>query len=294
MCPLGGTTIDWSKWKLKIILIVALALLMSSQSIVIVWSKRNGKDIIVETLKCGLSLLALARIWRSEGVTEDNRLSTTLDEVIYYILEHLDAQGYQILKNLNVMALLSGLAGVYTEAIIKKHPSRNINVQNFFLYVYGMLFSTIAIMTQDFDAVMNKGFFYGYSFITVLMILNQALSGLAVSMVMKYADNIVKDHFDSCIGPSYEFAKHSYCVVETLKCGLSLLALARIWRSEGVTEDNRLSTTLDEVIVTHSCYYILEHVDTQGYQILKNLNHISDKAEVMALLSGLAGVYTED
>nr|POE51307.1 cmp-sialic acid transporter 4 [Quercus suber] len=79
---LGGTTIDWSKWKLKIILIVALALLMSSQSIVIVWSKRNGKDIIVETLKCGLSLLALARIWRSEGVTEDNRLSTTLDEVI--------------------------------------------------------------------------------------------------------------------------------------------------------------------------------------------------------------------
>nr|POF09220.1 cmp-sialic acid transporter 4 [Quercus suber] len=29
---------------------------------------------MVETLKCGLSLLALARIWRSEGVTEDNRI----------------------------------------------------------------------------------------------------------------------------------------------------------------------------------------------------------------------------
>ncbi|XP_075655818.1 CMP-sialic acid transporter 2-like isoform X1 [Castanea sativa] len=58
-----------------------------------------------------------------------------------------------------VMALLSGLAGVYTEAIIKKRPSRNINVQNFFLYDFGMLFSTVAIVTQDFDA----------------MILNQAL-----------------------------------------------------------------------------------------------------------------------
>uniref|UniRef100_M1BC66 CMP-sialic acid transporter n=1 Tax=Solanum tuberosum TaxID=4113 RepID=M1BC66_SOLTU len=91
-----------------------------------------------------------------------------------------------------VMALLSGFAGVYTEAIIKKRPSRNINVQNFWLYVFGMIFNAFAIMTQDFDAVMNDGFFHGYSLITVLMILNHALSGIAVSMVMKYADNIVK------------------------------------------------------------------------------------------------------
>ncbi|KAI5432532.1 CMP-sialic acid transporter 2, variant 2 [Lathyrus oleraceus] len=91
-----------------------------------------------------------------------------------------------------VMALLSGFAGVYTEAIIKKRPSRNINVQNFWLYIFGMGFNAIAILVQDFDAVVNKGFFHGYSFITFLMIINHALSGIAVSMVMKYADNIVK------------------------------------------------------------------------------------------------------
>nr|POE81308.1 cmp-sialic acid transporter 2 [Quercus suber] len=55
-----------------------------------------------------------------------------------------------------VMALLSGLAGVYTEAINEKRPSRNINVQKKILYVFGMLFSIVAIVTQDFDAVMNK------------------------------------------------------------------------------------------------------------------------------------------
>jgi hypothetical protein len=55
-----------------------------------------------------------------------------------------------------------------------------------------MAFNAVAIVIQDFDAVANKGFFHGYSFITLLMILNHALSGIAVSMVMKYADNIVK------------------------------------------------------------------------------------------------------
>lgn len=250
---------------------IILTVLTSSQSILIVWSKRAGKydysvttaNFLVEALKCALSFVALLRIWRKDGVTDDNRLSTTWDEVKvypipaalylvknllqYYIFAYVDAPGYQILKNLNiistgilyqiilkrklteiqwaafillcagcttaqlnpssdhvlqtplqgwvmaiVMALLSGFAGVYTEAIIKKRPSRNINVQNFWLYVFGMIFNAFAIITQDFDAVMNDGFFHGYSLITVLMILNHALSGIAVSMVMKYADNIVK------------------------------------------------------------------------------------------------------
>jgi len=45
------------------------------------------------------------------------------------------------------------------QPIIKKRPSRNINVQNFWLYIFGMLFNLVAICVQDFDAVINKGFF---------------------------------------------------------------------------------------------------------------------------------------
>ncbi|KAG0473898.1 hypothetical protein HPP92_015755 [Vanilla planifolia] len=267
----AGSSSKLSSWKLKSIVTLALTLLTSSQSILIVWSKRAGKyeysittaNFSVEALKCAFSLAALFRIWSTEGVTENNRLSTSFDEVSvypipaalylvknllqYYIFAYVDAPAYQILKNLNiistgvlyrlilkrkpseiqwaafillcagcttaqlnsssdhvlqtplpgflmaiVIALLSGFAGVYTEAIIKKRPSRNINVQNFWLYIFGMLFNMIAIFIQDFDAVANNGFFHGYSFITVCMILNHALSGIAVSMVMKFADNIVK------------------------------------------------------------------------------------------------------
>lgn len=260
-----------NNWRQKSIVTVALTVLTSSQAILIVWSKRAGKydysvttaNFSVEALKCAMSLVALGRIWKNQGVTEDNKLDTTFDEVKvypipaflylvknllqYYIFAYVDAPAYQILKNLNiistgvlyriilnkklsevqwaafillcagcttaqltsnsdrvlqtpmqgwvmaiVMALLSGFAGVYTEAIMKKRPSRNIHVQNFWLYVFGMIFNVLAICIQDYDAVMNKGFFYGYTLITVLMILNHALSGIAVSFVMKYADNIVK------------------------------------------------------------------------------------------------------
>nr|XP_010913891.1 CMP-sialic acid transporter 2 isoform X3 [Elaeis guineensis] len=207
---LGGST--KSSWKLKSIVTLALTLLTSSQAILIVWSKRAGKyeysvttaNFSVEALKCALSLVALAKIWRSQGVTEDNKLSE-IQWAAFILLcagcttaqlnpssDHVLQTPFQGWVMAIIMALLSGFAGVYTEAIIKKRPSRNINVQNFWLYIFGMIFNLIAIVVQDYDEVMNKGFFHGYSFITVCMILNHALSGIAVSMVMKYADNIVK------------------------------------------------------------------------------------------------------
>ncbi|KAF6164937.1 hypothetical protein GIB67_028788 [Kingdonia uniflora] len=67
---------------------------------------------LVEALKCALSLVALARSWSEEGVNDNNKLSTTWDEVMiypipaalylvknllqYYIFPHVDAPGYQI------------------------------------------------------------------------------------------------------------------------------------------------------------------------------------------------------
>ncbi|KAK8967946.1 CMP-sialic acid transporter 4 [Platanthera guangdongensis] len=245
----------------KYFVIAALTVLTSSQAIFIVWSKRAGKyeysvttaNFLVEALKCVLSLVALFKIWRRDGITQDNKLSSSFDEVIlypipamlyliknllqYYIFAYVDAPAYQILKNLNiistgvlyrlflkknlsaiqwaafillcagcttaqldtssdralqtplqgwimaiVMALLSGFAGVYTEAIIKKRPSRNINVQNFWLYIFGMIFNLGAIFIQDFDDVFSNGFFHGYSFIIVCMILNHALRSIQLQL----------------------------------------------------------------------------------------------------------------
>ena len=91
-----------------------------------------------------------------------------------------------------VMAVLSGAAGVYTELIMKKRPQRNVNVQNVYLYMFGVIFNIFAIFLYDYDAVFGNGFFHGYNGVVCVMIVNHALSGIAVSLVMKYADNIVK------------------------------------------------------------------------------------------------------
>ncbi|KAE8686822.1 CMP-sialic acid transporter 4 [Hibiscus syriacus] len=75
---------EQAEWKRKTIVTLAPTFLTSSQAILIVWSKRAGKyeysvttaNFMVETLKCALSLAALARIWKSEGVTDDNSITS--------------------------------------------------------------------------------------------------------------------------------------------------------------------------------------------------------------------------
>ena len=48
------------------------------------------------------------------------------------------------------------------------------------------------ILGRDPRIMMEMGFFHGYNMLIWIMILNHALSGIAVSLVIKYADNIVK------------------------------------------------------------------------------------------------------
>mmetsp|Transcript_31783 Transcript_31783/g.38409 ORF Transcript_31783/g.38409 Transcript_31783/m.38409 type:complete len:341 (+) Transcript_31783:176-1198(+) len=270
--PIAADSSGGADWGRRTTVTLALTVLTSSQGLLIAMSKANNikyeysytsANCTVEFVKCIISFVALTKVWQHQGVTDDNRLQTSWDELKvfpipaaiyliknllqYVIFLYVDPPSYQILKNLNIistailyrlflkkhltpvqwsaiallalgctiaqmtnasekvlsapvigillavlMAFLSGAAGVYTEMIMKKRPQRNVNVQNIYLYVFGIFFNVIAIFIYDRDAVAEKGFFHGYSPIVFVMILNHALSGIAVSMVMKFADNIVK------------------------------------------------------------------------------------------------------
>ncbi|KAK8940298.1 CMP-sialic acid transporter 4 [Platanthera guangdongensis] len=255
----------------KYFVIAAFTILASSQAIFIARSEiaenslynKRTVNFSVEALKCALSLVALLKIWKSDGITQDNKLSMSFDEVIIYsfpatfcfihsllkspLFSFMDGRNNQSLKILEIIStgvlsrlilkrklteiqwiafvllcvgctftepdtssdhihqtslqgwvmaivttLLSVFVGVHTEAVIKKHPLKNVNVQNFWLSIFGLIFELVGLLNGNLVDATPKGFFYGYSIITACMILNHALSGIVVSMVLKYTDNIVK------------------------------------------------------------------------------------------------------
>ncbi|XP_073029720.1 CMP-sialic acid transporter 1-like isoform X1 [Primulina eburnea] len=93
-------------------------------------------------------------------------------------------------------ACLSALAGVYTEFLMKKNND-SLYWQNIQLYTFGAIFNMARLVLDDFRSGFEKGpwwqrLFNGYDITTWLVVLNLGSTGLLVSWLMKYADNIVK------------------------------------------------------------------------------------------------------
>mmetsp|Transcript_17241 Transcript_17241/g.35209 ORF Transcript_17241/g.35209 Transcript_17241/m.35209 type:complete len:344 (-) Transcript_17241:274-1305(-) len=92
-------------------------------------------------------------------------------------------------------AVLSALAGVYTEFLLKKNND-TLYWQNMQLYGFGTLFNA-ARLTYDDIQNPNGGFWLfdltaGYNYITWLIVINFSFSGLFISWIQKYANTIVK------------------------------------------------------------------------------------------------------
>lgn len=93
-------------------------------------------------------------------------------------------------------ACLSASAGVYTEYLMKKNND-SLYWQNVQLYTFGSVFNMARLLLDDFRGGFEKGpwwqrLFDGYSITTWMVVLNLGSTGLLVSWLMKYADNIVK------------------------------------------------------------------------------------------------------
>jgi len=85
----------------------------------------------------------------------------------------------------------SALAGVSLEKMIKGTP-KSVWTRSIQVAIWGLLLSTIGAFIQDGDQIMEKGFFYDYTGVVWLVVLVQAVGGMVVAAVMKYADNILK------------------------------------------------------------------------------------------------------
>lgn len=92
-----------------------------------------------------------------------------------------------------VAAMVSGLAGVYFEKILKtSHVT--LWARNLQMAVYSVVIGIGGlILGADFSTVRESGFFYGYTLSAWLAVANNAFGGLLIAVVIKYADNIMKN-----------------------------------------------------------------------------------------------------
>merc|ERR1712029_787392 len=86
----------------------------------------------------------------------------------------------------------SGFAGVFFEMLVKTGAQPSVVIRNLQLGMFSLVFGAFAVIYNDFDAVARDGFFQGYNYLVVIIIVLQAFGGLVVAMTVKYADNILK------------------------------------------------------------------------------------------------------
>lgn len=89
--------------------------------------------------------------------------------------------------------LLSSFAGVYNELLLKKDGHlHSIHLQNSLLYSWGVVFNAISTIVIDREKVFQYGPFVGYNRWVAALILNNALTGLCISAVLKMCNNLVR------------------------------------------------------------------------------------------------------
>ncbi|RCH77645.1 hypothetical protein CU098_003125, partial [Rhizopus stolonifer] len=90
-----------------------------------------------------------------------------------------------------VHCVSSGFAGCYFEKILKTSDT-SMWVRNIQLGISGALFSLVGMLAYDLQPIREGGLLQGYDWLTWVVVANQALGGLLVAIVVKYADNILK------------------------------------------------------------------------------------------------------
>ncbi|KAI9138791.1 nucleotide-sugar transporter-domain-containing protein [Paraphysoderma sedebokerense] len=104
------------------------------------------------------------------------------------IADHSRLFGFCLLL---IACTLSGLSGVYFEKVLKQTKA-SLWIRNIQLAFFSTIFISLQILILDFDLITQQGFWIGYNRITWLAILLNAVGGLIVALVVKYADNILK------------------------------------------------------------------------------------------------------
>lgn len=142
----------------------------------------------------------------------------------------------------------SGLAGVYTEKIMKQ-SSASLWIRNMQLGFFGSIFAFCIALQSDGTRIRQDGWLQGYSVFVWCVVANQAIGGLLVAAVIKYAGNILKcfgcaiSIIFTCLLSVLEL--HEFTPDATFFLGTSLVLVATAVYSLGLPFSNRSDPSRD-------------------------------------------------
>ena len=159
-------------YQVKILTTAVFSVLMLNRSL----SKRQWAALLLLTVGVSLAQLSSASASSSSSSSaERQRRNSTL--------------GFAAVL---AAATTSGFSGVYFEKILK-NAGTSLWMRNLQMGVSSIVAGFLGIyFAGEWSAVREKGFFHGYNSLVWCVILLQAVGGLIVAVVVKYADNILK------------------------------------------------------------------------------------------------------
>lgn len=129
-----------------------------------------------------------------------------------------------------------GLADVYFEKVWKHSDQVSLWMRNIQLCFYSILPALfLDVIGQDRKAIRELGFFHGYNFATVSVVVLQTLGYIQVALVLKYADNIMKNFATSMsivVSPVASLLLWGTSISNELLVGASLVIVAIFWFSK--------------------------------------------------------------
>ena len=152
-------------------------------------------------------------------------------------------------------ACTSGFSGVYFERILK-NSGTSLWMRNIQMGISSIILGFAGVfLSADRTQVLEHGFFFGYNKVVVAVILLQAIGGLVVAVVVKYADNILK-------GFAASFSIITSCVLSyfffdfrpNLLFIMGAVSMTRLLVSLSLTRRGR------ELLTHNSCFFAL-HVN---------------------------------
>jgi UDP-sugar transporter A1/2/3 len=130
--------------------------------------------IAIVMLTAGVALVSISRMGDASVSSEEGNFTIGLVAIL-------------------TATLCSGFSGVFFEKMLKD-SKQSMFQRNFVLAFSSVLMGLAGLyFGPDKENVMSEGFFHGYTNIVWLSIANNALGGLLIAAVIKYADNILKN-----------------------------------------------------------------------------------------------------